>query len=295
LRQIAAALDSAHTHNVIHRDLKPSNIMIVARPDGRDLVKVLDFGLAKITTETTRLEVSSALGTPHYASPEQFRIGEEIDGRSDIYSLGVMIYRLLTGQMPFEAANVHELIRMHLLETPPPLRALRPDASLELEYLVSRMLAKTPHYRPASGIEVVEAYEQAIQTLPSAERHTGSFNRNSGNLTDNRGAYANGYGSRQTNPLPAMLPVVGATSFANSLSIPNGQPNTGSLPDAVVGAGRSAKSARRQSCYRLRRRPLFMKRGRQTRLPGITAKRRARAVRLSFRSVLGLRKICRRD
>ncbi len=234
LRQIAAALDSAHTHNVIHRDLKPSNIMIVARPDGRDLVKVLDFGLAKITNESTQLEVSSALGTPHYASPEQFRIGEEIDGRSDIYSLGVMIYRLLTGQMPFEAASVHELIRMHLLESPPPLRALRPDASLELEYLVSRMLAKTPHYRPASGAEAAEAYEQAIQMLPGSERQTVSHKRNSDSLAPNladgsRGSYANGYSngydSRQTSPLPAAPPVIGATSFANSLSIPGGQPN----------------------------------------------------------------------
>src|SRR5262249_28967898 len=139
------------------------NIMIIARPDGRDLVKVLDFGLAKITNESTDLEVSSALGTPHYASPEQFRIGEEIDGRSDIYSLGVILYRLLTGHLPFDAGSVHELIRAHLLESPAPLRNLRPDAPPEVEYLVTRMLAKTSHYRPANGAEVVETFEQAIQ------------------------------------------------------------------------------------------------------------------------------------
>src|SRR5581483_8332019 len=104
---------------VIHRDLKPSNIMIVPRSDGREQIKVLDFGLAKITNESTDLAVSSALGTPHYASPEQFRIGEDISGRSDIYSLGVILYRLLTNQMPFEASSVHELIRAHLLESPP--------------------------------------------------------------------------------------------------------------------------------------------------------------------------------
>jgi eukaryotic-like serine/threonine-protein kinase len=178
-RQIAAALDAAHAQSVIHRDLKPANIMIVPRAaragskerDGeRDLVKVFDFGLAKISSESTDLQVSSALGTPHYASPEQFRIGEEIDGRSDIYSFGVILYRMLTGRLPFDAHSVHGLIRLHLLETPPPLRQLRPDAPLELEHLVNRMLAKTPHYRPATAFEAVEAIEQALRAyFPSGE------------------------------------------------------------------------------------------------------------------------------
>ncbi len=167
LRQVAAALDTAHAHGVIHRDLKPANIMILPRgsrgEEERDLVKVLDFGLAKVTSESTDLQVSSALGTPHYASPEQFRIGEEIDGRSDIYSLGVIVYRMLTGCLPFEAASVHALIRLHLLETPPPLRIRRADAPVEVEYLVNRMLAKTPHYRPASAGEAIEAFEQALR------------------------------------------------------------------------------------------------------------------------------------
>ncbi len=167
LRQIAAALDTAHAHGVIHRDLKPANIMILPREsrgdEDRDLVKVLDFGLAKVTSESTDLQVSSALGTPHYASPEQFRIGEEIDGRSDIYSFGVIIYRMLTGFLPFEATSVHALIRLHLLDTPPPLRNRRPEAPTEVEYLVNRMLAKTPHYRPASAGEAIEAFEQALR------------------------------------------------------------------------------------------------------------------------------------
>jgi eukaryotic-like serine/threonine-protein kinase len=167
LRQIAAALDTAHAQGVIHRDLKPANIMILPRgprgDENRDLVKVLDFGLAKVTSESTDLQVSSALGTPHYASPEQFRIGEEIDGRSDIYSLGVILYRMLTGFLPFEATSVHALIRLHLLETPPPLRTHRPDVPTEVEYLVNRMLAKTSHYRPATAGEAIEALEQALR------------------------------------------------------------------------------------------------------------------------------------
>ncbi len=187
LRQIAAALDTAHAHGVIHRDLKPANIMILPRDargdEDRDLVKVLDFGLAKVTSESTDLQVSSALGTPHYASPEQFRIGEEIDGRSDIYSLGVIIYRMLTGFLPFEATSVHALIRLHLLETPPPLRNRRPDAPTEVEYLVNRMLAKTPHYRPASAGEAIEAFELALREHFSS----GELFANGG------GSYANGF------------------------------------------------------------------------------------------------------
>lgn len=170
MRQIAAALDAAHAARVIHRDLKPTNIMIVPRPDGRDWVKVFDFGLAKVLSESVDLQISHALGTPHYASPEQFRPGEEISGQSDIYSLGVILYRMLTRHVPFDAADIHELIRLHLLEMPPPMARLRPGLPVELEQLVTRMLAKTPHYRPATATEAVELFEQAVQALPLAER-----------------------------------------------------------------------------------------------------------------------------
>lgn len=170
LRQIAAALDAAHTARVIHRDLKPTNIMILPRSDGHDWVKVFDFGLAKVLSDSVDLQISHALGTPHYASPEQFRPGEEISGQSDIYSLGVILYRMLTRHVPFDAPNVHELIRLHLLEIPPPLARWRPEVPAAIEQLVTRMLAKTPHYRPATATEAVELFDQAIQALPQAER-----------------------------------------------------------------------------------------------------------------------------
>ena len=170
MRQIAAALDAAHAARVIHRDLKPTNIMIVPRPDGRDWVKVFDFGLAKVLAGSLNLQISHALGTPHYASPEQFRPGEEINGQSDIYSLGVILYRMLTRHVPFDAPDMHELIRLHLLEMPPPLARWRPHIPATVEHLVTRMLAKTPHYRPATATEAVDLFEQAVQALPLAER-----------------------------------------------------------------------------------------------------------------------------
>ncbi|MBI1762256.1 MAG: protein kinase [Acidobacteria bacterium] len=225
LRQIAAALDTAHAQGVIHRDLKPANIMILPRgargDEDRDLVKVLDFGLAKVTSESTDLQVSSALGTPHYASPEQFRIGEEIDGRSDIYSLGVILYRMLTGFLPFEATSVHALIRLHLLETPPPLRNRRADVPSEVEYLVNRMLAKTPHYRPGTAGEAIEALEQSLREHFS-----------SGELFAN-GSSGNHKNSFATSTLSGNYTTRSLTAFSNFSEPQSGKYGTPSGPQTA--------------------------------------------------------------
>ncbi|NOT63797.1 MAG: protein kinase, partial [Acidobacteria bacterium] len=162
LKQIASALDTAHTQKVIHRDLKPSNIMLIHRADGEEQVKVLDFGLAKLATEACDL-VSHAVGTPHYASPEQFQLGSEIDARTDIYSLGVMLYQLLSGRLPFSSPSIHEVIRLHMLEMPRPIRELRPEVPPGVEELLQRMMAKTPHYRPQSVREVAQLFDHAWQ------------------------------------------------------------------------------------------------------------------------------------
>jgi eukaryotic-like serine/threonine-protein kinase len=162
LRQICAALDLAHTKLIIHRDLKPSNIMISRRQDGQDQVKVLDFGLAKLANEAKDALVSTAVGTPHYASPEQFQTGSEIDARTDIYALGVTLYQMLTGRLPFSAGSVHEVIRQHILELPPSLCEARPDVPVAVNELVLRMLAKNPHYRPQRAGEVVFLFERAL-------------------------------------------------------------------------------------------------------------------------------------
>jgi eukaryotic-like serine/threonine-protein kinase len=165
LRQICAALDVAHSKLIIHRDLKPSNIMITRRGDGQEQVKVLDFGLAKLANEAKDVLVSTAVGTPHYASPEQFQTGAEIDARTDIYALGVTLYQMLTGRLPFNSGSVHEVIRQHMLEVPPAVRELRPEIPQSIDDLVQRMLAKNPHYRPQKAIEVVFMFERALALM----------------------------------------------------------------------------------------------------------------------------------
>jgi serine/threonine protein kinase len=165
LRQVAAALEAAHAKQVIHRDLKPSNIMLASRPDGRLAVKVLDFGLARVASETADSPVSMMIGTPHYASPEQFQVGGQIDQRADLYSLGVTLYQMLTGEVPFKAPSFREIIRQQQTQPPPPLRLRRADAPAALEELVFRLLAKDPSRRPQTAGEVVRHYERAIHAV----------------------------------------------------------------------------------------------------------------------------------
>jgi serine/threonine-protein kinase len=162
-RQIAAALGEAHSKHVIHRDLKPANIMLVNSSGGRDHVKVLDFGIGKALGETLASSmVSTVVGTPHYASPEQLTVGGRIDGRSDIYSLGVILYRMLGGKPPFNSPSIGEVIQMQLTAEPAPLITLRPETPPALERLVVSMLAKKPSRRPQSAAEVIAALNQAF-------------------------------------------------------------------------------------------------------------------------------------
>lgn len=164
LPQIAAALDYAHARRIVHRDLKPSNIMLVQLEDGTEQVKVVDFGIAKVINDNTASPVSRLMGTPHYSSPEQFRIGANIDVRADIYSLGVMLFQMLTGRLPFEAETPEEIMMLHRTEPPPPLRILRPEAPAAIEQLVERMLAKDAQFRPRTATEAAEVFERAINS-----------------------------------------------------------------------------------------------------------------------------------
>ena len=142
---VADGLDYAHRQGVVHRDIKPDNILIDLKT-GRP--KVTDFGIARAAAEEQRLTVTGmAVGTPAYMSPEQAMGEREIDGRSDIYSLGVVAYQMLAGETPFKAANTPSMLMKHVSEPPPPLRGRRADAPEALVVAVERALAKRPEDR----------------------------------------------------------------------------------------------------------------------------------------------------
>ncbi len=182
LRQIAAALAEAHSKHIIHRDLKPANVMLVKRGDGSEQVKVLDFGIGKVIGETGG-SVSAVIGTPSYASPEQLQLGRQIDARSDIYSLGVILYRMLIGRLPFKGASPNELIQLQLTATPSLLGALRPETPVAIERLVSRMLAKDPADRPQSAREVTTNFDRALAEIGQFEAHKMTEDAHSGETT----------------------------------------------------------------------------------------------------------------
>jgi len=180
VKQAAAALDAAHALGLVHRDIKPSNIALVSAtdPTGARLeqVKVLDFGIAKVVgagtgegqPQFTRLTLTGTgmmIGTPAYMSPEQAKglRGDQIDGRSDLYSLGIVMYEMLTGDLPFKAATTVEQLAAHINTPPRPIREVRPD--LEVPARVSealmRCLEKDPALRPASGQALIQELESA--------------------------------------------------------------------------------------------------------------------------------------
>ncbi len=170
ISQITSALGEAHVKRVVHRDLKPANIMLLDTADGSDRIKVLDFGIGKVIEETTaNSPVSALVGTPQYASPEQLTVGSHIDGRSDIYSLGVIFYRLLGGQLPFNCSSMGELLQMQLTAVPKTLGLIRPETPKSLENLVNGMLEKEPAARPQNALEVQARLEEILEQLKTGD------------------------------------------------------------------------------------------------------------------------------
>ena len=149
--QIGAALDYAHEHGVVHRDIKPSNIFVLEN----DQVKVADFGLAKLASASDLTRMGDLLGTFGYASPEQLR-GQEIDGRSDIFSLGIVIYKMLTGKKPFEKENVHFMISRTLDEKPLFFAALGSDVPQGVQEILRKATAKDANKRYQTCAELTQ-------------------------------------------------------------------------------------------------------------------------------------------
>lgn len=165
--QVADALDYAHRHGVVHQDIKPDNIA-VTRANGN--VKVMDFGIARLRRESDKPGPGglAVAGTPQYMSPEQIR-GKGIDGRSDLYSLGVMLYWLLAGHTPFDADDVDTLLRRILNDAPPPLKPLDPATPTELLDVVRTLLAKDPAERYQNGRELVRELRRIDDALAERE------------------------------------------------------------------------------------------------------------------------------
>lgn len=162
--QITAGLAEAHKHGVIHRDLKPDNIFLCkSTEEGRDLVKLLDFGIARLEGRKTRLTAAGAVvGTPEYMSPEQAQ-GKDVDPRADLYSLGVIVFEMLTAQVPFRADTMVGTLTKQVFEAPPPLRQLEPSLPQlpNLERVIAHLLDKNVERRPAAAADVARMLKEA--------------------------------------------------------------------------------------------------------------------------------------
>jgi hypothetical protein len=166
VEQLAAALDYAHQRALVHRDIKPANIFVQGGGDpagARDHVTLTDFGIARAAFETQQLTREGMLmGTPEYMAPEQ-ATGGEVDERTDLYALGVVLYQMLTGRMPYQGHTPHAVLHNVIYEAPPPPRQLNPNLSPAVEAVVLKAIAKQPEQRFQRGADLVRALRRAVE------------------------------------------------------------------------------------------------------------------------------------
>ncbi|HUP29994.1 MAG TPA: serine/threonine-protein kinase [Usitatibacter sp.] len=162
--QVAEALAFAHEHGIVHRDIKPGNIMVL--DDGR--IKIMDFGIARLREPTVKTQTGVLLGSPQYMSPEQIS-GQSLDGRADIFSLGVVLYEMLTGIKPFDAADLTQVLFWVVnMPTKPPSER-RPGLPAVIDYIAARALKKKPDERYATATDFAADLRQAIPEVLAAE------------------------------------------------------------------------------------------------------------------------------
>jgi len=172
---MATGLHVAHELKIVHRDLKPENVMVCRRPDGSEYAVVLDFGLAKERKAGLELQKLTAtgivLGTPEFMSPEQLR-GKPLDARTDIYSLGLMVYEMLTGSLPFTGRTQQETMIARLRSEPTPLRRMRPDLGFSeaIEKVLDKAMERNADDRYSTAPDFADAFAVAAgeRTTPSS-------------------------------------------------------------------------------------------------------------------------------
>src|ERR1700736_2912789 len=162
LQQVASALDYAHTGGVIHRDVKPENILLER---GSDSALVTDFGIARLMEAAPATATGQVLGTVHYMSPEQV-LGERVDGRSDVYSLGVVAFKTVTGRLPFDSRSATAVLVEHVTKEPPKVRSVGPGVPEALAAIIDRCLAKDRAARYQSAGELAAAIDDAMRSIP---------------------------------------------------------------------------------------------------------------------------------
>src|SRR4051812_1676742 len=173
LHQLCEVLQAAHNEGIIHRDLKPANLMIVDPDTQYEIIKVMDFGLAKMLGPESLSGTTNhdfAIGTPGYMCPEQAR-GEEVDHRGDLYSLGVILFELLTGRLPFAGRGTMEVLLAHATEEPPSFSAVGAFGVVPpaIERVVMACMAKSPGHRPRNARELSEMYQDALGAVQAQQ------------------------------------------------------------------------------------------------------------------------------
>jgi serine/threonine protein kinase len=168
-RQIAEGLETAYKQGVVHRDIKPQNILI----NGKDVVKIVDFGLARSRETVTLTQSNVFMGTAYYISPEQAESGRSADTRSDLYSVATVLFEMLTGSPPFEGDTAVDIVIKHMNEKVPSICRIRPDLPMDMDIFMQKAMAKSPADRyqtPQEFIAALEQLQERIQAMPRMQR-----------------------------------------------------------------------------------------------------------------------------